>query len=653
MKTSTRIALSFVSVIGSLATACQSGPSSAANPVPPTTRSPVSEQIIVDQFGWRADAPRKVAIMADPVQGQNAANHYIPGDTFEIRRADDGNTVYTGKIISWHNGEVQKTSGDKVWWCDFSDFSTPGRYVLYDPKNNRQSYPFSLKVDVFNPVLKTAVRMFYYQRCGTDIDASHGGNWTHPACHIGPGQDKEAQLYIDSPKGSPRDVSGGWHDAGDDTKYVPFLPTTVGDLLSAYELNPKAFGDHTNIPESGNGVPDILDEIKWELDWLLKMQNPDGSVCNRVSEKSYSNGKGPADDTQPRYYTQATTWSTAIFAGILAHAARLFPAYEATYPGYSGRLKVAALKAWSYLEKTPQMFPTDGQDGAKMAAAPGESNPHADKRLRILAAAELFATTHEDRFHSYFKANYKDKVGTEEGNHHPLVDGSFDADQTPDLNRAFFIYAQAKGADPTIVGEIKTALKNTMENTLAPSYEKGEDAYRAFMWDGHYTWGSNQAKANWGKIAVYAAVLNANPPRTALYREIAEEYLHYFHGRNPLSWVYLSNMGDKGAKLGASKSVMEIYHHWFQDGSPLYDGANSQFGPAPGFLAGGPNQNFSRAWISPPHGEPPMKAYRDWNGNWNKEKNDTENSWEVTEPAIYYQAAYVFLATYFATPETH
>jgi hypothetical protein len=134
-----------------------------------------------------------------------------------------------------------------------------------------------------------------------------------------------------------------------------------------------------------------------------------------------------------------------------------------------------------------------------------------------------------------------------------------------------------------------------------------------------------------------------NPANNAKYRELAEEYLHYIHGRNPLSQVYLSNMGTKGANLGGDKSVMQMYHSWFGDGSSLYDGASSTYGPVPGYVAGGPNQYFSVGSITPPYGQPPMKAFKDWNTGW------PENSWEITEPAIYYQASYSLLLSAFAT----
>jgi len=120
-------------------------------------------------------------------------------------------------------------------------------------------------------------------------------------------------------------------------------------------------------------------------------------------------------------------------------------------------------------------------------------------------------------------------------------------------------------------------------------------------------------------------------------------YLHFIHGRNPLSLCFLSNM----AHAGAHRCVTEIYHQWFHDGSPLYDGKASRYGPPPGYLAGGPNKFFSVDWISPPHGEPAMKAYRDWNAAWNAQRNANESSWEITEPAIYYQAVYTLLLSQF------
>jgi endoglucanase len=596
----------------------------------------INKQIIVDQFGWRANS-KKIIIFSDPITGQNGSVSYTPGTQFQVRKKSDNSVVFTGNVVVWNGGSTHGDSGDKVWHGDFSGLTTPGTYYVVDPTKNVRSYDFDIKNEVYSPVLKTSVKTFYYQRSGTAIPATYGGNWNHPAAH---GQDANALLYTTSAQtGTARNVTGGWYDAGDYNKYIPFLGGTVWDLLVAYELRPTAFPDNTAIPESGNGIPDVLDELKWELDWMLKMQQNNGGVNNRVAVTSYENGAdNPATDTQARYYTNVTTWATGTFAALTAHAART---YQAVNPAYAATLRTASEKAWTYLESNASMSPASGTDGAAMAAADAGANANADKRLRVYAAAELFRTTGTAKYKTYFEGNYKNINATSENGFHPFSNGNLDASLCWDLNRAYFVYCQTPNANSTIVAELKTRFLNAMDWNIEPAHNGKTDPYLGFMWSGHYTWGSNQLKMKWAQLAILSAELGVNSAKTALYKEIAEEYLHYIHGRNPLSWVYLSNMGTKGANLGAGNSVMEIYHSWYRDGSTKYDGANSQFGPAPGFVAGGANQYYSGT-ATPPKSEPPMKAYRDWNTVW------PDASWEVTEPAIYYQAAYTFVVAYFS-----
>ena len=282
----------------------------------------VTPQITIDQFGWQPGS-RKVAIVAEAVRGQNARAAYRPGLTFEVRRQADGTVAHRGNLKPWNGGKVSELCGDRVWYADFSDVRAPGTYYVHDPANRARSSPFRIGDDVYRPVLRDSVRTFYYQRSGTPIPARYGGNWHHGGGHLGRDQDRAAR-YSQGGKelGRPRDLLGGWFDAGDLNKYVPYLESTLFDLLWAYELHPRVFGDDTNIPESGNGVPDLLDEVKWELDWLLKMQDTDGGVFNRVAGRSHDNGPdSPNSDTQPRFYTAKTTWATATAAASYAHAA--------------------------------------------------------------------------------------------------------------------------------------------------------------------------------------------------------------------------------------------------------------------------------------------------------------------------------------------
>ncbi len=596
--------------------------------------------IHVDQFGWRPD-DTKVAIFADPQKGQNAGAAFNPSSAFEVRDAKDDRVVFRGRLSVWQNGAVSDLTGDRVWHADFSPVRTSGTYFVTDPKSGARSFKFRIGEDVFADVLVDAARTFYYQRAGTPITKQFGGAWNHPGGHLGKGQDKEAQYSQDGKGlGGSRDVSGGWYDAGDPNKYVPFLETTMFNLLWAYDRNPQAFGDATNIPESGNGTPDILDECRWELEWLLKMQDRDGGVFNRNGNRTYSAPPGPwSVDTQERFYTGKTTWATAIAAASFAHAARTFQPFDRAF---AGTMRAAAERAWGYLEKHPKMEPSDGKDGDKLAAADGGCSANGDVRHRIYAAAELFKTTADGKYSTFVSRNAPDIANTNENGMHPLSNHVVDALNHMSLTQALFVYAGTPEANATVVRDFKLAVHNSAEQIRLATGGK-DDPYLCYTLPDHYCWGSNQGKGYWARILVMAADLNVEPSRSAEYLSIAEGYVHYLHGRNALSWCYLTNM----AKDGASRSVMRPYHKWFGTMPVGSDGQRPA--PAPGFLVGGPNKAFSVSWIAPPFGEPPMKAYKDWDLAWNTDRNANEASWEITEPAIYYQASYISIAACFAT----
>jgi hypothetical protein len=608
----------------------------------------VTPQITIDQFGWRPGA-RKVAILAEPVRGQNTGNAYRPGPRFEVCNAKDGAVVYRGAPKPWNQGKVSELAGDRVWHADFSSVRAPGTYYVHDPVRRVRSFEFRIAEDVYRPVLRDSVRTFYYQRSGTPIPARYGGDWHHAGGHLGPDQDRAAQYSQDGKAlGQQRDLLGGWFDAGDMNKYVPYLESTLFDLLWAYELNPRVFGDDTNIPESGNGAPDLLDEIKWELDWLLKMQDKDGGVFNRVAGRSFNSGPDPpGSDNQPRFYTAKTTWATATAAASFAHAARVYGTLDRVFPGFAARLRDAARSAWAYLEGHPEMSPTDGTDGDKtLAATPAGSNASADRRSRVYAAAELYKTLGEPRYQAYVDLWATDVDATADNGQHPLKGyKQVDPLNLPTLTQGLFIYATSRGASPTVVKGFEEGLSHTVEAMRAASGGP-DDPYLAYHYEGHYCWGSNQCKGRWGRVLLMAIALGVNKDQHEAYRELMAGYVHFIHGRNPLSLCYLTNMG----RAGADRCPTELFHYWFHDGSPLYDGAKSRYGPAPGYLEGGPNKFFSVDWISPPHGEPPMKAYRDWNTAWNARRKANESSWEITEPAVYYQAAYTLLLSQLVPP---
>ena len=144
------------------------------------------------------------------------------------------------------------------------------------------------RTSVYREVLKRAVRTFFYQRVGQAKEAKWAGaNWSDAASHVGPGQDHECRAFAaKSDASSAKDLWGGWYDAGDFNKYTNWTASYVVSLLHAYLENKAAWGDDYEIPESGNGIPDVLDEAKWGLDYLARLQNSDGSVLSIVGEAS-------------------------------------------------------------------------------------------------------------------------------------------------------------------------------------------------------------------------------------------------------------------------------------------------------------------------------------------------------------------------------
>lgn len=628
----------------------------------------VEQQIVVDQIGYRTTA-KKVAILADPVYGFNSSVEYAPGDSIRVRRVSDDADVLAVKVQQWNGGKIDtatKTigiwnnnlgrnvdttvvtsfSGDRTWWADFSSLTVPGDYYLFDPKNDRKSFEFRVADDVYDKVLQAAVRMFYYQRQGMDKDPRHAGVWNHKADHL---QDSVATSWTGHQ--NPKDLRGGWWDAGDLNKYMPYTTRPIWQLLNAFEYNAGAFSDATSIPESGNGVPDILDEVKWELDWMLKMQNRDGSVHSRVADEEgtrYPGVGGPEAVKNPRYYTLASTWSTACFVAGVANASRFFKLYQAAYPGYADTLLARARLGWAYLESKPSMFPADGKDGmvlrdGKIDNRANGSNEY-EKGGRLLAAATLFQATGETGFKSWFDANM---FAPRLGNY--LAIDPMGGPQGWVGQMALVTYASTSGATPSKVDSIRKAFReiNWWFDPTARITDGKAKPYRVENW--HYSWGSNETMGNWGLTPIYGKqvgmALDAGEDPLAK----GEEYVHYFLGRNPMAMVYLTNLGKKGLNLGVERGATSMFHTWTmkKSGWTQFDYDTSAYGQVPGYVTGGPNfdytYNTGDGILKELRWQPHMKSYKDWSGDW------PQNSWEITEPAIYYQAAFVNLLSYFAT----
>ena len=617
----------------------------------PTPKQSLSKFIVVDQFGYRPDA-EKIAVVRDPQTGFDAADSFTPGKSYALVDALSGKQVLTAAVTPWNAGAEDKSSGDKAWWFDFTSFTTPGSYFVLDVDNDVRSDVFEISDTVYREVLKRAVRMLFYQRVGQAKDAKWAGEgWADTADHVGPGQDHEARLFTDqSNAATAKDVWGGWFDAGDFNKYTNWTAGYVVGLLRAYLENPSIWRDDYDIPESGNGTPDVLDEAKWGMDYLTRLQQADGSVLSIVGEGA---GSPPSAATAPSYYGAPSTSAALSTSAAFALGATVFGSLgNAALSSYAADLKSRAVKAWTWADANPSViFKNNDQASGTSGLGSGQQEVDDYGRLtkKLEAACYLFELSGDAVYRDFFDANYqKTQLFTSNNFAYPFETTT---------QETLLYYGKVKGATAATAQAISAAYSAAMTSgDNFGSLTGNKDPYLAYLSLGNYTWGSNQVKSNQGLMFYDLVTYGIDATKNADAKRAAERYVHYIHGLNPLGFVYLSNMFDYGATSG----VTAFFHTWFTHGSPKWDRVGvSTYGPAPGFLTGGPNPSYSvdgccpsgcgagnnelctAQPLSPPVGQPAQKSYKDFNDSW------PVDSWSVTENSDGYQVSYIRLLSKF------
>lgn len=590
----------------------------------------MSPSIVVDQFGYQTEA-EKIAVLRDPIVGYDAGGSYSPPSSISLRRAGEDSVVAMFSPDIWQGGATHDQSGDRGWWLDFSSWTESGSYYLYDADADVKSATFDIRDDVYSEVLKAAGRVFYYNRCNYPKSPPYADTrWADGTNFLHPGQDSDCRyIYDPNNPATTKDLAGGWFDAGDYNKYVTFAYQPIHQLLRAFETKPEIFSDNWSIPESGNGIPDLLDEVIWELRWLMKMCNPDGSVHIKMGSADYNTNalSPPSLNMDARYYGPTCTSASIAVASNFAHAAAVLQAYPAL-TDLVDSLSVLAQTAFDYalpfiLSSTLQ---TNCDDGS-IISGDADWTEELQTQAAVTAAIHLLNMTH-DSIYDHFISSYYHEV--------PPISNDYWDGYTMPLNDALVDYALLATAQPSVASDIQQSLINAVNHNWNGFFGfNPADLYRGYMPDWAYHWGSNQIKANFGNLNALVERTDWLPTLNGSLNQYYHEILHYFHGVNPLNIVYLSNMYD----YDAEQCVNEIYHTWFADGTDWDNALTSLYGPPPGFVPGGCNSSFSVPAISPPSSQPELKSYLDFNTNW------PDNSWEISEPAIYYQAAYIRLLT--------
>ena len=547
----------------------------------PVMAATPAAEIKVDQVGYLPSAPKIALVVSKSAPAG-----------FTVRRSPDGGVAFQGTLSA---AVDDADSGDRVQAADFTKLTTAGKYYL-DISGVGRSWEFSIGPAVYDRAWYLAMRSYYGQRCGIAVDLGpEFPGFKHDACHL------EGAWHASSGKTGPRESKGGWHDAGDYGRYVVNSGITTGTLLWTWEIfSAPLRAVKLNIPETGNGTPDILNEARWNLEWMLGMQDSDGGVWHKQTSEGFSGFIMPEKDKLVSYVIGTgaepfkTSCSTGDLAAVSAIAARVYKPFDAAFAERNLR---AAEKAWTWLAKYPNV--TFRNPPGVSTGGYGDGNC-ADERF--WAAAELYRTTGGAEYQQYFQAHYAEYVEAL----HPTGPQSWGNV----ANLGLWTYLLGGGKDPATVTAIRhaslTAADQIAGRTAASTYHHS-------MTSRDYIWGSNSVAANYG---MQLLVANAIRPK-AIYVEAALDNLHYLLGRNTFSLSWVTQVGD---------NPFRHPHH-----RPSAADTNPE--PWPGLLSGGPNRSRQDpAMKRIPDGTPPARSYL-----------DDQEAYAANEVAINWNAPLVFL----------
>ncbi len=644
--------------------------------------------IRVDQFGYLPTA-KKVAIIAKPFSGFNGTETGVTpfnptAEKVQLLKNSDNSVVFEALPTQWLNGTStdDSRSGDRGYWFDFTSFQTPGDYKIRVKTGSAttdfvDSYVFKIDANVYVDVLKRAMNMYYYQRSNfnKNTPASNatgyaaGKTWEDGPWYNAANQSTAVEFKNG---GSPKNISGGWIDAGDPNRYVDFAGEAVHDLLTSYnQFKTMWDGLNLNIPESGNGVADILDEVKYEIDWLKTMQNwnfsaktGSGGVLNKVGIYKDPGYVSPtSNDTRALKYEGECWHSSVMAAGMFAHAAlRYNQNGSSVLTADVAELTERAEKAWDHYVADPNKNRDCDNGDIEAGDGDGPSNPsnnnigqYVEEHLAeaAVSAIYLYALTGKSKYNDFVKSNYQQTRPWKSGGGEWGVYRAHQSD-------AVLYYASLSNADLTVKDAIINKKKdkaNVSDGKNPYKVVTGSNLYRAFSYyDG---WGSNVLLSRLGSNNMDYVTLGLETDQTEDFKERAQSILNYIHGTNPVGLCYVTNMGNYGAEY----SVKQMHHTWFLTDTKYDNQTDSDIGPAPGYLVSGYNavnnptcmkvsvnrQNYNVLVKD----QPIQKKFSDrinnegTNGYQCSDGSNFNQPWLYTEPGIYFQSAYIRLLSNF------
>jgi endoglucanase len=542
----------------------------------------LSPQVFVNQAGYIKNLPKSFYTT-------------VVADSFFIIDQNTNNILFKDELL--FSAVNDPATGLTLYRGDFTDFELDGNYKIKVGLTDT-SVGFSISSSAFTETFEKSLKGFYFQRCGIPLLQNNAGLFYHPPCHTSDGY-----FHTSTNQSGYKQTTGGWHDAGDYGKYVVNAGITIGTLQMAFEYFPSKFSsDNLNIPESGNNIPDILDEVRFELEWILKMQNENGGVYFKLTKPQFESFIMPNNDSGIRYIYELSSNATADFVAIMARAARLFEPYDDVF---ADQCLNAAILGWNYLLSNPTIVPPGGFINPA-GTSTGQYGDVSDSDERLWAAAELFETTGLSDYHNYFIANYNSG-------------GLINSTQWWGNVKNFALITYLKSLQSSVSSTIKTQIKNTLISYCNSLVNRvSTNGFGVTINPGEYIWGSNSDVLNKAMLLIYGYEETGN----INYYEAALMQLNYILGCNAHNLSFLTGVG--------TNSVLNPHHR-----PSASDGV---IVPVPGLLAGGPDQYLDDPTLQSLFNSstPPALCYV-----------DDVDSYASNEIAINWNAPLVFVSGYF------
>lgn len=485
-------------------------------------------------------------------------------------------------------------SGAHLWEADFSMIHATGTYQLQVPGLGK-SYPFQIMPKLYSHTSNQALKSFYFHRSGIELPKKYASDWSRPESHTADAivyQGNEAADQVKS-------VTGGWYDGNGMERYVPSGVFAAGMLLQFYEMKPHLLEDGIiGIPEFRNGVPDLLDEVRWELEWLLKMQREDGGIHHKLTAKESQSNSTNKNDS-PLFVMPPSTSATAAACAVLAKASRVYQSFDSTFAAHCFE---ASELSWNYLIQNPEIKSFENPEGFLTKSYSDQD----DSDERIWAAVELFVSTGDPKYFTVLQLLTEKRV--------PLLSSAGYWSQVMPLAAGTVVMHPTSFQESKLLREILTDLESIADTIVEKTQTNG---FRSSLKPTEMLWGSNGAILQNALILLTAH--HVDPSQR--YLATALDQLHYIMGRNPLSICYVTANGHV--------SPQNPFH--------FYRTLTEEKKPIPGMLVAGANGSLSDGVVKKSYsaGTPPALIYK-----------DDADSFSTNETAITWNAVLTYVSAW-------